>query len=152
SIVYGDRFILKMFRRLEEGTSPDLEVGRFLGEKGFTHAPPLAGAIEYQRSGGEPITLAILQGFVQNRGDAWRYTLESLSAYFERVIGQPEQAQPELHGGHLLDMAAEDTAQGYQEAFGGYLESARLLGRRTAELHLTLASDASDPAFAPEPF
>jgi maltose alpha-D-glucosyltransferase/alpha-amylase len=39
-----------------------------------------------------------------------------------------------------------------RETIGAFIESARLLGRRTAELHLALASDPSDPAFAPEPF
>jgi trehalose synthase-fused probable maltokinase len=79
SIIFGDRFILKLFRRLEMGTSPDLEIGRFLTRQGFPHTPALAGALEYVKlSEGEPMTLAILQGFVPNRGDAWSYTLNGL--------------------------------------------------------------------------
>lgn len=66
SVIYGDRLILKIFRKLEPGINPDLEIGRFLTEHGFQHTPPVAGMLEYQRSGTEPATLAILQGFVTN--------------------------------------------------------------------------------------
>lgn len=154
SLVYGDRFILKLFRRLEEGTSPDLEVGRFLAQKGFSHTPPVVGAIEHYRDRGEPITLAILQGYVRNQGDAWRYTLDSLAPYFEQAVKQGSGAQgmPTIPQQHLLDLLEEETPTIVKEAIGPYLESARLLGRRTAEMHVALASDEGDPAFAPEPF
>jgi maltose alpha-D-glucosyltransferase/alpha-amylase len=154
SLVYGERFILKLFRRLEEGTSPDLEVGRFLAQKGFRHMPPVVGAIEYYRDQGEPITLAILQGYVRNQGDAWRYTLDSLAPYFEQAVKQGSGAQgiPTIPHQHLLDLLKEETPTIVREAIGPYLESARMLGRRTAEMHIALASEAGDPAFAPEPF
>jgi maltose alpha-D-glucosyltransferase/alpha-amylase len=57
SIVFGDRFFLKLFRKLDVGTNPDLEIGRFLTGKEFTGAPPVAGALEYRRSNGETLTL-----------------------------------------------------------------------------------------------
>lgn len=155
SIAYGDRAILKMFRRLEEGTSPDLEVGRFLGEIGFAHTPPLAGALEYTQAEGEPLTLAILQGFVSNKGDAWQYTLDSLDSYLDYGLSQgaalPEEAFPGDRV-HMLDLLTSDVPEPISRALGHYLDSARLLGRRTAEMHLALASGADDPAFAPEPF
>lgn len=151
SIAYGNRAILKLFRRMEEGTSPDLEVSRFLGEQGFENTPPLAGALEYLTDSREPLTLAILQGFVANKGDAWEYTLGAVAQYFDRA--QLAQGTPELpKGQHLLETAQEEVPQGISEVLGDYLESARLLGRRTAEMHLALASDPNNPAFAPEPF
>ncbi|MDQ2923715.1 MAG: maltose alpha-D-glucosyltransferase, partial [Candidatus Dormibacteraeota bacterium] len=76
SVVFGERLILKVFRRLEEGVNPELELGRFLTEKtNFSHIAPLAGSLEYRRASGEPISLAVLQGYVPNQGDAWQYTL-----------------------------------------------------------------------------
>lgn len=51
-----------------------------------------------------------------------------------------------------LDMVVEDIPSIVSEMIGHYLEMARLLGRRTAELHVILASDPEDPSFAPEPF
>ena len=150
SIKYGETFILKLFRRLEEGTSPDLEIGRFLGNRGFTRTPPLAGAIEYI-STGEPFTLAILQGFVPNKGDAWSFTLSTLEGYYRRTAsGSSVPVMPAQ--GHLLDLANEDIPAQAAELVGEYVKWARLLGRRTAELHRALSTDPSDPAFAPEPF
>jgi maltose alpha-D-glucosyltransferase / alpha-amylase len=145
SIAYGDRFILKMFRRLEEGTSPDLEVGRFLGQKGFPNTPPLAGALERRRGDAEPVTLAILQGFVPNRGDAWKYTLDSLAHYFAELEG--------WQVGRLVgpESEASQPTDAYAEAARSYSRSAQLLGRRTAEMHVALSSDSAVPAFAPEP-
>jgi trehalose synthase-fused probable maltokinase len=153
SIVYGDRLILKLFRRFEEGVNPDLEIGRFLTERGFANIPPVAGALEYRRSGGDPATLALLQGFVANRGDAWQYTLHSLGGYFVKATAQAGVQNSDLlpRQQHLLDIAGEEVPGLVRDAAGDYLASARLLGRRTAEMHAALASDKGDPDFAPEP-
>lgn len=156
SVVYGDRFILKLFRRIEEGVNPDLEVGRFLTEKkGFTVAPPLAGAIEYRQRQKAPQTLAVLHSFIPNQGDAWQYTLDALGLYAEWALTQPEEEAQKvtpLLQGHLLDLAEADIPDRAYELIGPYLQSAELLGQRTAELHLAFASDAEDSNFAPEPF
>ncbi len=153
SVVYGDRFILKLFRRLEAGINPDLEIGRFLTERAsFTHIPSVTGALEYQRGRSEPMSLAILQSFVPNQGDAWQYTLDALGRYFERVLAHPEVQAPPLPQKPLLDLIKENLPSPAHEMIGTYLEAARLLGQRTAELHIALASDPDDPNFASEPF
>ena len=154
SVVYGDRLILKLFRRPEEGVNPDLEIGTFLTEKAhFPHTPPVAGALEYRRGLEEPVTLAVLQGFVPNQGDAWGYALDALGQYFEHVAahgGTPPGAL--LTPRSLSALLEEPLPPPVQELIGAYGEAARLLGQRTGELHVALASDMSDPAFAPEPF
>lgn len=72
SAVAGDKLVLKLLRRLEPGVNPDLEIGRFLTEqRHFPHIPPVVGAIEYRQLHREPMTIAILQEFVPNQGDAW---------------------------------------------------------------------------------
>jgi maltose alpha-D-glucosyltransferase/alpha-amylase len=152
SIVYGDRAILKLFRRVEAGLNPDLEVGRFLTERGFPHSPPVAGWLEHQRGRGRPMTIALLHGLVPDATDAWKCTADSLSEYFERALasrGNSPEPPPPLP---LLDLAELEAPPAAWETIGAYLESARLLGQRTAELHCALASDPTDPAFAPEPF
>jgi trehalose synthase-fused probable maltokinase len=150
SVVYGDRLILKLFRRPEEGINPDLEIGRFLTEGGFSHIPPVAGAIEYRPVAGAPHSLAILQGFVANQGDAWGFTLDALDHYFARL---PPGEVPTVPGGSLLVRSRSAVPPVVvQECIGPYLKAAALLGQRTAELHLALAREGSDPAFAPEPF
>ena len=152
SIVYGDQLILKLFRRFEEGVNPDLEIGRFLTEKGFANIPPVAGALEYRRLGASRATLALLQGFVPNRGDAWRYTLDSLGGYFARAgeLSPTRDADLLPRQQHPLDIVGEQIPAAMSETAGDYLRSARLLGRRTAEMHVTLASDRAHPDFAPE--
>jgi maltose alpha-D-glucosyltransferase/alpha-amylase len=149
SVVFGERLILKVFRRLEEGVNPELEVGRFLTEKtNFAQIAPLAGSLEYRRDSGEPVSLAVLQGYVPNQGDAWQHTTNTLSHFFQG----PEllASEPPAFVRNLVQAAAGELPEAAARTIGAYLDSARLLGRRTAELHTALASDPSDPAFAPE--
>ncbi len=93
SVVFDDEVILKVFRRLEPGINPDLEMLRFLTEHGFDNIPPLGGWYAY--SGG-PLgaTLGILQQFVANGKDGWELALDEIGnapeAFLERVhrLGQ----------------------------------------------------------------
>jgi maltooligosyltrehalose trehalohydrolase len=153
SIVYGDRLILKLFRRVADGVNPDLELGRFLTERtSFPHIARVAGALEYHSDTGEPTTVGILHGFVPHQGDAWRYTLEALDGYFAAIRARPSGEHATVPHQPLLALAEGDVPPLVSELIGPYLVSARLLGRRTAELHLALASDPGDPRFAPESF
>jgi maltose alpha-D-glucosyltransferase/alpha-amylase len=121
SVVFDDRFIGKVFRRLQPGVNPDLEIGEFLstGDR-FEHVPKLYGLVEIE-DGGESTAVAAIQQFVQNKGDGWSWLLEEL---------------------HALDA----------ESVPALIDSVSLLGKRTAEMHVALASDAHDHAFAPEEF
>lgn len=153
SVVYGRQLILKLFRRMEEGVNPDLEIGRFLTERGFAHIPPVAGALEYHHAKGEPVTLAILQGFVPNQGDAWRHTLDTLGSYFKQVLAEQsirEAIQPPRMS--LLALSEEALPAAAIECIGPYLDEVKLLGKRTGEMHVTLAQETEDPNFIPEPF
>jgi trehalose synthase-fused probable maltokinase len=155
SILYDQRFILKLLRQASEGVNPELEIGRFLTERtGFAQVPALAGWIVYEKSGAGPRTLGILQAFVPNQGNAWDHTLRALNEFLTRAVRSEawelfstphQQASPQR--------SEEECPPSVEEAlFGQYLHSAALLGRRTAELHIALASDLMDPDFAPEPF
>lgn len=144
SIVYDDCLILKFFRRIQEGVNPDLEITAFLAERAhYSHVPALKGFLEYRSSSGTLSTQAVLHAFVPNEGDAWKYTLKSLQTFYQTADGFSRQG-----AARSRDEIQEFT----QQSIGPYLESVKLLGRRTAELHLALASDPNDPAFAPEPF
>ena len=136
AIFYDGRLILKVFRRLEPGINPDFEIGRFLSERtGFDRIPKTAGAIEFDWSGAGPTTLAILQALVLNQGTGWEHALGELESYYDRVSRRTD------------DPSGPDAA----ETVGAYLDAAATLGRRTAELQLSLANDSHDPDFAPEP-
>jgi maltose alpha-D-glucosyltransferase/alpha-amylase len=154
SVLFGDRLFFKLFRRPEEGINPDLEIGRFLTERaGYPHVPAVAGALEYRRGRSEPMTIGILQKLVPNSGDAWHYTLDSLGRFFEEaMMRRPEVSDPPApEGVGVFEAASQQPPQLARDTMADYLERASLLGIRTAELHLALASDPTDPAFAPEP-
>jgi maltose alpha-D-glucosyltransferase / alpha-amylase len=155
SVLFGQSLILKLFRRIERGVNPDLELGRYLVERAaFPHTPRVAGALEYQPDGGEPTTLAILHEFVPNEGDAWQYTLDALSRFYEEAVTErirPGAQPPEPAGSGLLERARGEIPEDVDEVVGSYLQSAQLMGRRLSQLHTALAGDGTDPALAPEP-
>jgi maltose alpha-D-glucosyltransferase/alpha-amylase len=153
SVAYGDKLILKLFRRPDPGVNPDLEVGRALTKvTSGVQVPPVAGYLEYRSDRREPMTLGVLQSFVPNEGDAWNYTLDNLSTYFERVLSNPPDIDPLTVAEHVVDLAHRDIPRVVSDVIGSYLQSAALLGERTAELHLALASPEAGPGFQPEPF
>jgi trehalose synthase-fused probable maltokinase len=136
SIVCDDRLVLKVFRRLDAGESPELEVGRFLTLRArFPHVPQLAGFAGYAGPTGSP-TVAVLTTFVPNDGDGWGWALARLRDYYAAARTRP---------------AGEATAAGAGTLVADDLAAARRLGEVTGELHVALASDPDDPAFAPEP-
>ncbi len=138
SIVFSDKLILKLYRRLQEGVQPDIEVARFLTqETEFTASPALLGTIDWVKPDGAITTLAAASEFVRNQGDAWTYVTEALDRDLERR---------ELAGSEA-DAAERDEAP----AIGGPLDIGSVLGRRTAELHLALASGGEGSAFSREP-
>ncbi|HEX3681309.1 MAG TPA: putative maltokinase [Bryobacteraceae bacterium] len=166
SIIYRDRYILKLFRKVEPGVNPDIEIGRFLTGRGFKHTPAVLGTLEYRlldraqrppdglcAQGGDAAVgyaAGILQEFVPNQGDAWKYTLEALSGFFARALAQGEQA-PEVKR-HPLELMKQEMPVETRELLEAYADSARLLGKRTAEMHAALADENGGPDFAPERF
>ncbi len=142
SILFGDQLILKLFRRQQPGQNPDTEIGRFFTEStSFRNIAPFGGSLEYTAGDSQPWTFAMLQGLVLNEGDGWQWTLEELDRYYESCAAESGFGTPDpLRAAELV-----------REHAGIYLDAASTLGRRTAEMHLALASSPHDPAFAPQP-
>jgi len=136
SVIIGDEMVLKVYRQVQAGRHPEVEIGRFLTETaGYAHSPRLLGTAEYGVAGGEATALAVLQRFVRNLGDGWTFTLDH--------IGRRLQDAQILHPG--------TAGEGEHDPHALYLLIAGRLGERTAELHRAFALDAGDPAFSPEP-
>ncbi len=149
-LVHDEKLLLKTFRRLDEGPSPELEMVRTLGARGFANVPAYAGTLEYRAGRGAPIALALLHDFVPNQGDAWSWSLDELKRFFERALTQKDASQY-APTRPLADVLVEATAPASAaEAVGFHLDAVALLGRRVAEMHLLLASPTEDPAFSPE--
>jgi maltose alpha-D-glucosyltransferase/alpha-amylase len=150
---YGDRFVLKVFRHVLEGVSPELDVTRFLSSRQSESVPALLGTVELRSGPAEPMTVAVVQSFVPNGGTAWEFTTGELGRYFDRVVARSlREAPPPLPVGSPLDLAEHEPPPLVAETIGGYRDNAAQLGRRVAELQLALASNGGDPAFAPEPY
>ena len=144
SLLYGKAFILKMFRRLQTGENPDVEIGRFLTEvAGFKQIAPFLGELVLERQGGESTTVGMLQGLVENDGDGWEWTLGELANFYETVAMLPAPGD----GKAATLVESSPLSPEVQDRIGGNLEAAALLGRRTGEMHLALATETIDPAF-----
>src|SRR5213083_1863827 len=144
SMLFDNGFFLKLYRKLEDGVNPDVELNRFLTEHTqFPNVPAFIGALEYRRTKAEPTVVCLLQRAVASEGNVWTLTVDAIGRYYERVLGQKADLQNgTTPPGALLD-----------ELIGGvYPDKAKLLAQRTGELHLALASRTDNPAFAPEPF
>jgi maltose alpha-D-glucosyltransferase/alpha-amylase len=153
-VLFGRRLLMKVFRRLEPGINPDVEVGRYFTQSNaFKPTPRLAGTLEYDRGLAGTFTLAIFQAMVSNQGDGWEHAIDELGRYFQRAAGRmrgPDQIGPDPRS--PLELVDADPPPVVLETIGGFLHAAEMLGQRTAEMHLALAANHDDAAFAPDPF
>jgi maltose alpha-D-glucosyltransferase/alpha-amylase len=143
SILYDSLAILKLFRHLRPGAeNPDVEIARFLTETAHFNATPTYLGDLHRAS--DSTTLAFLQAFAPNEGDGWAWTLTQLENFYKSVAGAGAP--------HLASEMWASPDPDLSGHAGTYLEAATLLGQRTAELHLALATPTHDPAFAAEPY
>ncbi|MEM5786407.1 MAG: putative maltokinase, partial [Syntrophobacteraceae bacterium] len=157
SVMFGEKYFMKLYRHPDEGVNPDLEISKFLTEVAqFPFTPPFAGGLELKRRGKNPISLGILLGYIPNQGNALDYFLSWLDQFYEFVLSSPgEIPEPARENQSLLDLAYMNgpEATTIEEFHAGIpMEMVALLGTRTAQMHLALASSPDDPAFAPERF
>jgi maltose alpha-D-glucosyltransferase/alpha-amylase len=127
-------YVAKIYRKLEPGINPEIEVGRFLTEvAGFANTPALLGSVELVE-GDKTSAIAVVHAFVQNQGDAWTVT----SAYLDRFVEEQR-----------LLAASEHLAESEEQT--SYLRYMSQTGRRVAEMHLALAGGSNSADFTPEP-
>ncbi|QSR84790.1 phosphotransferase [Methylacidimicrobium sp. B4] len=132
SLLLGSRLFFKLYRKIEGGPNPDVEVHeRLSGVLGFPHLPRYGGRLDYEPQSGPSILLGLLTEAVPHRADAWTLALGAVSEW----IRQAGAASPQA------DSPQEELSH---PDWG-------LLGRRTAEFHLAMAQPTDDPAFRPEP-
>lgn len=131
SVVVGDALVMKLIRRVIGGVHPEAEMGRYLTEHGFAHIAPLLGEVRRVSADGTPHALIIVQRYLNNQGDAWEWTQDTL----ERAI------RDTITGG-ISEVENQFSAMVELENF------ARMLGQRLGEMHSLLAQANDDPAFA----
>ncbi|RYZ42706.1 MAG: alpha-amylase, partial [Sphingobacteriales bacterium] len=155
SIIFDDKFYLKIYRKVDYDINPDQEMIRMLTEQlSFKHAPAFLGTADWVSAKGN-ITLAMIQRLVANHGDAWQYMLDKLGVYNDRILSLTADERPslELMGSMTDPCRIEDLPEQIRHLLDpAVAEQARLIGIRTAEMHLLLAKDTNTPAFTPEPY
>lgn len=150
SAIFPPAMLMKLFRRVALGRNPELEIGEFLSQATpAAPVPRLLGALEYRRDNGDEFSLGVLQAFVPNDGDAWGYTLRSLGEFCSRVRGLPAPVPIPATVASILEVAGRSTSPAAAAALAHYAADAELLGRRTGELHVALASQSEVAAFEP---
>ncbi|HEY5746548.1 MAG TPA: maltose alpha-D-glucosyltransferase [Chryseolinea sp.] len=153
AVIYNDQYFFKFYRKLEKEINPELEIVRFLSEHTtFQNSPRYAGSIEYHDSDDNVIVFGLLQEKVENQGEAWTMSVDSVGRFYERVLAGAKSIKlPKLVNRSSIKF--EEAPEVIQEFIGrGFYERMVRLGQRTAEMHLALASDNSNPAFIPETF
>ena len=153
AIIYNDQFFFKFYRKIENELNPDLEIVRFLSENtSFRNSPKYAGSIEYRDVEGNTTVFGLLQEKVENQGDSWVMTIDSVGRFYERVMAKAKKEKlPQLINRDAVKF--EEAPELIQEFIGrGFYERVVRLGQRTAEMHLALQSDSTTSAFVPEYF
>ncbi|GHA31874.1 trehalose synthase [Salinimicrobium marinum] len=155
SMIYDNKFFLKLYRKLDNTINPDLEISRYLSEKtNYENAPRFVGAIEYDLGPNNMIVLGMMQCLVPNQGDAWDYTKDSLERFFENVMTRPKEMEFEPTKGELTEaMNYDEISDSMKDLLGViFPERISLLGQRTAEMHNALAAHPEEKDFEPEAF
>jgi maltose alpha-D-glucosyltransferase/alpha-amylase len=127
-------YVVKIYRKLESGANPEIEVGWFLTEvAGFANIPALLGSVELVEDG-QRSAIGIVHAFVANQGDGWTVT----SAYLDRFVDEQRLLPASEHPGDSEEQVP-------------YLRYMSQAGRRVAEMHVALAASPELTDFAPEP-
>jgi len=153
SIRYGEELCLKLYRKIDSGMAPEIEISRMLTEQtAYRNIPVYLGSLDYGKNYRERCSLGILQNFVPNEGDGWQLSLDHVQRYFENVLSH--RAQGNLPPALPPRSEMANQMPGIMRELVGefYLHMVGKLAERTAEMHSALASIDTDPAFSPEPF
>ncbi|MFL5742890.1 MAG: maltose alpha-D-glucosyltransferase [Flavisolibacter sp.] len=154
SINIDNRFFLKMYRKIDRGMNPDVELSRYLSEEaGFEHIPQFLGLVQWQKDK-EPVTLGMIQALIENHGDGHSYMIERLKNFIERILARDRNLlHPRDKRGSITEpVSFEELPSELQVLLGNRAaEQARLIGLRTAEMHLKL-SQGPGIDFRPEEY
>jgi maltose alpha-D-glucosyltransferase/alpha-amylase len=153
SFIFSSGVFVKLYRKLDTGINPDLEITRFLSEKtSFNNIPDYVGSIEFKLDQKNIYYFGLMQELVDNEGDAWEYFEGVIMRYFENVLASPLMKDiPLLQGEFTTPLSIADIPEDLQTLIGpADAEMISLLGSRTAEMHIALASNKQMRDFIPE--
>jgi maltose alpha-D-glucosyltransferase/alpha-amylase len=152
-INFDDKYQLKIYRRLEAGMTPEIELSSFLTNKKFENIMPMRARFEYAVYNEENTALGVIYDYKENQGSSWKYTVNFLSKNYEEATKQSLQLKniPPVSS-NFYDLINIQPPDFVQEYFHIYLQQINLLAQRTAEFHTILGSETEESAFKPEQF
>ncbi|MDP8267028.1 MAG: maltose alpha-D-glucosyltransferase [Candidatus Aceula meridiana] len=160
SILFGDTFFMKIFRKLEEGINPDIEITKYLTDcKNYENIPDFAGCIKSVNSSKDETSLCILQKYVASEANAWAYTQDHVESFFDLILSKFNDFRKEDKKSSKNVEEVLEADQGIVRKFrsedlidGLFLERVKLLGQRTGEMHKKLSEGVDNSDFKPESF
>ncbi|MEP7268618.1 MAG: trehalose synthase [Saprospiraceae bacterium] len=154
AIIYHDQYFFKWFRRVFPESNPDLEISRYLNSNHFKHTAQYLGSMSWVRPEKPPISFGLLQDKLQNEGDAWVWMLKEVNQFFQQFENSNPLPFNYYEKEKLFEpIKPKNLAPNVVEVLGkSLIDSIILIGRRTAQMHLALASDHSQTDFMPVPF
>lgn len=155
SMIYNNRYFLKLFRRLDSTINPDLEITQYLSQVAhFEHSPDFMGSMLYYTKKGNRVALGMLQDYVANHGNGWDAARDELGRYFDNVLTREKEIPvPKLKKNIADALRFKDVPEDMQFFMGGsFPDRISLLGKRTAEMHQALAGHPQVKDFDTEAF
>jgi len=129
SLIYGDKYFFKLYRKLFRDINPEVEMLQFLTETGgFKNIPGYCGSMIFERPEISPVTLGLMMQKVVSKSDSWVSTGDDLNEFLFSFVDKLFTIRDQV------------------------FERVELLGTRTAEMHLALLKGKNDAAFKPEKF
>ena len=129
SLIYGDKYFFKLYRKLFREINPEVEMLQFLTETGgFKNIPGYCGSMIFERPNTPPVTFGLMMQKVISKSDSWVATGDDLNEFLFSFVDKLFTIRDQV------------------------FEKVELLGKRTAEMHLALLKGKNDAAFKPEKF
>lgn len=153
SITYGNKYFLKIYRKIDAGSNSDVELSRYLSQHNqYPYTPAMLGTIDL-RMDGKNLTIGMLEQMIENHGNGKQFMNERINNYIERVLARDKNllSTYQVSGSLSAPVALETLSEELKEFIGSGTDMAKLIGARTAELHRLLAS-ATAEGMRPEEF
>ncbi len=154
SLEFNEQYYLKIYRRLFQDVNPDLELTKYLSDDaGFKNAPSYVGSISWKNRGYSIISLGLMQGKIDNKGEAWALMIRDIKAYFERITSTKTSVK-EIENIPLFERRKIDQLNDEIIDLVGFqtLKNVQKIATRIAEMHIALFKNRYDTAFNPSAF
>lgn len=154
TLVFNDKYFLKIYRKLFRDANPDYELTYFLSEQaGFDNCPKFAGSVTWNRKNSYEVTIGLMQGKIENQGDAWNFMLGEVKKYFHYLEDHPIDFQQAKSHAKYKPLDDDELADEFKAAMSSKtIASVKKLAQRTAEMHLALYKEKFTRRFIPKAF